>query len=339
MRHLVLVFTLLATFTVSAAVSVNADSLFQDRSPLSLRLVADFTSILEAKDKSSVYPARLIWADDTGQHDISVDLTLRGNFRLNHCEVPGLRIEFNDDVPGVFAGQNKLKLVTQCKRDSSMYQDYVLQEYDTYQAFELISDYSFKSRLARTTYEDTGEGQASWEEWSFVIEDWKALQYRLDLSAYKENRINRDQLDPQTTADLSLFQYLIGNTDYSLLKGEGDEPCCHNVKVLIGETGLIPVPYDFDLAGVIDATYAAPPVGLGINEVTERLYRGFCAHNAELANSIERFKSVKAGIYAAYENNEVRAKARKKTSRFLDKFYKDIENEKRIDKKILKTCR
>ena len=79
-----------------------------------------------------------------------------------------------------------------------------------------------------------------------------------------------------------------------MIDAHADEDCCHNVKLLEREGGVhLPVPYDFDMAGIVDARYADPPAALArehrLRSVRERLYRGFCAEREQLDAVLSMF--------------------------------------------------
>ena len=84
-----------------------------------------------------------------------------------------------------------------------------------------------------------------------------------------------------------VFQYLIGNTDWSLVTADTEEHCCHNIDLfeLGGHTLL--VPYDFDLAGLVDASYAKPDPEIKIRSVRTRRYRGYCLPAPVLAEALD----------------------------------------------------
>ena len=64
-----------------------------------------------------------------------------------------------------------------------------------------------------------------------------------------------------------MFQFMIGNTDFSVAYQ-------HNGKLLYANKNH-PLPYDFDLCGLVDASYAIVNSRLGIKSVKDRKYRGF----------------------------------------------------------------
>jgi hypothetical protein len=312
--------------------------LFDNDEQVSMSLAADFSTILNEKDKSKRYPARLSYQDENGSHGLDVELEVRGNFRLGHCQVPGLRVFIPKGADGLFEEQKKLKLVTQCRIKSSLYQDYLLQEYAIYKAYQALTPESFQTRLAMVDYLDTGKDK-TWSNYGFFIEDIGKMGKRLGMKKVADNRISRKALVPASTNLASLYMYLVGNTDYSLLKGEGDEACCHNAKLLDTGEGFLPVPYDFDLAGMINASYAAPPVGLNIDKVTQRLYRGFCDNNEHLAANIALLNERKAAVYDVYADERIRPKSVKRMHKFLDRFYRIINDQKQLNRRVIGKCR
>lgn len=321
-----------------ALLPVQAAPLFESDEELSIALAADFETIFREKDKTQRYAARLSYTAAGESRSIDVELEVRGNFRLGHCQVPGLRVLFPKGLEGLFAGQKKLKLVAQCRSASTLYQDYLLQEHAVYRAFQELTDRSFQTRLALVNYLDTGNDRA-WTNYGFFIEDTGSMGDRLGMGKVEDNRVSRNALDARSTNLVSLYMYLVGNTDYSLLKGEGEEACCHNAKLLDSGSGFVPVPYDFDLAGIINTSYAAPPVSLGIDKVTQRLYRGFCNNNEHLAGNIKLLNEKKDAVYRAYSDERIRAKTIKKMHKFLDRFYNNINDPKQLDRRIVGKCR
>lgn len=317
--------------------STVADPLFASRDQLSISLAADFKTMFREKDKSKQYPARFL----QGSEDpIDVMLEVRGNFRLENCQVPGMRVIFpKKPKEGLFENQKKLKLVAQCRKKGELYQDYLLQEYAAYQGYEALTDISFQTRLMEATYVDTGDKDNAWTNYAFFIEDKGRMAKRLEMKAVKDNRVSRSALAPAETNLAVMYQYLVGNTDFSLLKGEGEEPCCHNAKLLDKGDAFVPVLYDFDLSGIINTRYAAPPTSLGINKVTQRLYRGFCDNNAQVPKTLQHLQANKDALYAAFMDERIREKARKKMSKFLDKFFETAASQKHIETRITGKCR
>ncbi len=127
-------------------------------------------------------------------------------------------------------------------------------------------------------------------------------------------------------AFMSLFGYFIGNTDFSLRQGPGED-CCHNaVPIQIGDS-IFPVPYDFDAAGLVDPPYAAPASNLSIRRVTQRLYRGYCEHNDELDAAIALFLRKRAEVQLLIDRfDDIPGFRARDVSAYLGKFYAIVEN-------------
>ena len=318
--------------------SISADPLFEDRDLFEMSLAADFKTMFKEKDKSKRYPARFVYPGSEGAVD--VELEVRGNFRLQNCQVPGLRIIFpKKPNEGLFAKQKKLKLVAQCRKKGDMWQDYLIQEYTAYRGYEALTDNSFRARLVKSTYVDTGDNDESWNNYAFFIEDKGRMAKRLDMKEVKDNQVSRNDLSAAEANLAVMYQFLVANTDFSLLKGEGDEPCCHNAKLLDPGGKLVPVPYDFDLSGIINTRYAAPPMSLGIKKVTQRLYRGFCNNNEVVPDTLAHMIARKDDVYAAFMDERIRPKTLKKMGKFLDNFYEIAASQKNIDRHIIRKCR
>ena len=138
---------------------------------------------------------------------------------------------------------------------------------------------------------------------------------------------------------VSVFQYLIGNSDFSPILGP-DEFCCHNF-VPFGALGedLYSIPYDFDQSGIVRAPHARANPDLGIRHVTQRVYRGRCVNNYLLPETAARFQEQRDAIFALI-NDQVGLddKERKRVVRFVEDFYKIIDNPKSVQKQLAKKC-
>jgi hypothetical protein len=236
-----------------------------------------------------------------------------------------------------------LKLVTHCK-SSKKYEKYYVLEMLSYRMYNLITDFSFRIRPLNVTYIDSDNGEKYQDRFGFLIEDDSDVAKRLDLKKVNISKVPLSQLGPRETSEMSMFQYMISNVDWSALKGP-DGSCCHNVK-LIGpkpfrEGDMVyPVPYDFDGTGLVNAHYAAPAAGLPVKTVTERLYRGYCFFNNELEATRGVFLAQETAIYALI-NNEYRLdkNTKKKSTKYLEKFFEVIKDPQSFEKNIIQKCR
>jgi hypothetical protein len=176
----------------------------------------------------------LRYVDESGETlSFDVRLTTRGHSRLEICTFPPLSVNLKrKQVENtIFAGQNKLKIVTPCRR-GGRYEDYLRQEYGIYKAYNVVADPSFRVRLLEITFRDS-QGKLKPEvRTAFFIESIKEVAERSGMETVKLNSIPPRHLDPVNSSVYELFQFLVANTDWSKSKGPGDEDCCHNGKVL-----------------------------------------------------------------------------------------------------------
>ena len=158
-----------------------------------------------------------------------------------------------------------------------------------------------------------------------------------------DERTRFEALDAAELAIVELFQFMIGGHDWSVIGGPPGERCCHNAR-LLREPGwkadLIPVPYDFDLTGIVDAPYAFPPKQIPIRNVRQRFFRGRCKGPALWDLTFERFRDAKPAVYELYRNNEWLSKRKlTRTLSYLDDFYAIMDNERRLEDTITSRCR
>src|SRR5690606_20732475 len=138
--------------------------------------------------------------------------------------------------------------------------------------------------------------------------------------------------DAQQEVLVSLFQYLIGNTDWSLVVGDPGETCCHNLYALQGDNSpLLPLPYDFDVSGLVNPPYAVPPRQLNLYRLSQRLYRGTCPAPADLQQALVLFVDKKPDIYALIDALDgLNNAAKRRALRFIDEFYDVITDPVRV---------
>lgn len=319
--------------------------IFQEQAALAVRIEAPLSDIFRSRgDDAEYFPARLTYADAQGA-EISTALRIktRGNFRNreNVCRFPPLMFNFTEeDAAGtLFAGENRLKLVTHCQ-PRARYTQYVLLEYLAYRIFNLLTDTSIRVRLLDIVYVDPASGDTLAAEPGFLLEDIERLGERLQLHEVSLMHIDRKWYDARHEVLVSLFQYLIGNTDWSIVIGDPGEPCCHNAYALQGgDTTLIPLPYDFDVTGFVDPRYGLAPRQLGIYRLTQRLYRGACPAPEHLQQALDLFIARQQGIRLLVQSLEPLSDAiEEKTLRFIDDFYSVISDPVQVQDKILVNC-
>ena len=120
-----------------------------------------------------------------------------------------------------------------------------------------------------------------------------------------------------------------------------EDECCHNADLFAADDGkAYPVPYDFDMSGMVDAPYAIPNERFGIRRVTQRLYRGYCVHNGSLATAAQAFRDQRDALYALVDGeSRLSDKTAKKMRQYLDSFYKVIDDRDEFRDEITAECR
>lgn len=334
--------TLAAAF--GAAAKGAANPLFQSDSALAVTLQAPMAELLRSTRDTRRHAAVLSYTDAQGKiRHIDATVETRGLTRLRFCRFPPLRIRFaKQAVAGTeFEGQRSLKMVTHC-RNGQQFEQYYVQEMLAYRIYNRLTDLSFRVRPLDISYVDSAGGKTNGPRFAFLIEDTGDMARRNGLKRDKAAKFVPGDFDPLALSRLMLFQYLIGNTDFAVLSGPSEDECCHNTRVLGSAAGAarIAVPYDFDSAGMVAASYVAPHESLPIKKVTERLYRGFCQHNQALAAVREEFLGKRQALVELIRG-ERRLSARRKgeLTRYIDDFYTTLGSEYAFAREISGKCR
>ena len=324
-----------------AAAQEPAKPLFAASDPIHIIIQAPLSKLINDRTTNAAVPGTL--TDSSGQA-LPIAVSLRGhvNRLAETCEFPPLRVEFTSTPPAgsVFAGQKKLKLMTHCHSGSAA-QQYLLLHYATYQMYNLLTPLSFRARLASVDYRDAA-GRTITSSAAFFLEDEKDLARRNGLKqVHAGTSIPLEWLSPTDAARSALFEHMIANHDWSMRAGPAGEECCHNFKLLgVGAPGMtVPVPYDFDFSGLVGDPHATTPEQLKIGSVRQRVYRGYCAHNAQVIEVARQVRGERPQINAAITS--VPGLDSRSTSRavaFLDGFFADIATDDAVNSTLLRRC-
>lgn len=340
------------SFIPALAYAKDPKPLFSDDATIKIRLEAPFGIIMAKAERSTdPYSARLTLIDAGAPETHTITLAARGNSRRNkdNCRFPPLRIRFGNKESGhkpssasLFKGQKSLKLVTHCNQ-SKKYQQYTLLEFAAYRILNILTEDSLHVRLATIDYVDDGSGKSIIKRTGFFIEDMDDAARRTDRKELDVPAVNRSDLDGPAAARTALFQYMISNLDWSMLKGLEGTDCCHNTK-LMGPTdanakSVVPVPYDFDQSGLVSADYALPPANIPVRKVTTRVYRGYCRHNSFIKPQVAIFVEKRSAILAVLDGvPDLETGHKKRTKDYMDRFYEALTDPEKLDRKILKKC-
>jgi len=343
-----------------ALAETKPSRLFELRDTLDVSITAPWRELVRNDDFQGSYPARIDFMDELGNSG-SLDITVerRGVTRQRVCKIPPVKLRFDENnVKGTaFRGQESLKLVTHCQSSSGYEQNYLL-EYLAYRIYNVLTEFSFNVRPLNATYleaeiEDSKETRFSvfrkktteGPVFAFLIEEDKDVANRHDLKNLHIPKINPNQLDGEEAALYALFQFLIANVDWAATVGSDPKECCHNTK-LIGPEPTTPrdtlyaIPYDFDSSGLVDVEYAVAPAGLPIRSVTQRLYRGYCAHNPSLENARQRMLRNEQAIYQLFrDEGRLDPGKRSKALNFLEQAFLVFKDDRKFRAEIIDQCR
>lgn len=331
-----------------AVAAKDPKPLFSDNAIVTLKIVAPFSELIRnAPTSTKPYPATLTLSGEATPESHAIMLSARGKSRRDKktCRFPPLRVEFKEK-PGddsLFDGQKRLKLVTHC-RPSSRYQQYYVREYAAYRLLNAITPLSLKVRIANIEYVKADSGKTLDTQLAFFIEDVDDAAKRNGLKEIETGDIAVESLEPAAAATYAVFQYMIGNLDWSMRFAPENDDCCHNTK-LMGEraeslSDVVPVPYDFDYSGLVNASYTVPPESINVRSVRTRRYRGFCRHNTEARIAAARIHADRSVFIELINSIEAfDSRSQRSTLSYLEAFFEDVSDEGTLEKKLLSRCR
>jgi hypothetical protein len=304
----------------------EADPLFASTEPLAITLVGDFKAINKDRKPESrqSFPGTLKLADDVA---IPITLNARGHLRrmTQTCDYVPLRVQFAKQAGKgtIFARQDALKLVVQCGGGGD-YEQYILREHLAYRMYNVITHKSFRSRLVRVTYVDPA-GKTMGTRAGMFLEDDASVARRMEGRIVELPRLLFADLDMDSLMPMMIFEYMIGNTDYSIY-------ALHNVRIVQRpDKSLHPVPYDFDVTGLVNPPYAIPARGLMLKAVTDRMYRGPCRRQELVDPHVANFLAKKDLVKALLEAIPgLDRRSRDDVKLFINSFYSSIDSSKDV---------
>ena len=316
-------------------------ALFSSQKLLSIKLRMSIKEVKKNTNDSTYLESKLYYKSEAQVWDsLKIELRARGNNRRENCYYAPLRLKLSKSVSKgtPFEGNKKLKLVLPCLIEANN-DDYVVREYMAYKLYEIVAPVHFKTRLVNVEFiEEKGKRTISNDLKGILIEDIDNVANRLNGNEIKRRIMPLEQDDLASIRN-SFFQYMIANTDYSTTYN-------HNGKLLFVDKKIVPLPYDFDMSGLVDASYAVVSnvqnLTLNIESVTERVYKGYKRDELLFAQVRQEFINKKSKMFGMIDsletyfqdNNQfIRAK------RFVSEFFEIIEDDIRFKKNILDKVR
>ena len=317
-------------------ISTSEKGLFDSDELIEITLKGKTRELLNDRaDKSKYHPITFTYKKNDGSEiSMPVEMKTRGHFRKlkENCTYPPLLIKFSKSeahTSSIFREQSKLKLVMPCGAD-----DYIVREWLAYKIYNLVTPLSFRVRLVKVKIEDEKSKKNINPFYGIFLEEENQMAAR-NKATLTEQKLKPQQTQREPFLRMAVFQYLIGNTDWSV-------EYLQNIKLVKTSSSQQPVtiPYDFDHSGIVNAPYARPAEELLMNSVQERRYRGYCLPDLkDFEGTIALYNKLKKDIYDLFTScTYLDAKSLKATIKFLDGFYGTINNPKAWQKDFAYPC-
>ncbi|RZS94723.1 hypothetical protein [Cecembia calidifontis] len=335
----ILLFTFLGAVNFSLSQQESKKSiLFQEDELLDVRLGYSFKEVKSRKSDEEGKSGYLFYGkEDQGWDSIPIITRGRGNFRRDQCFFTPLKVHMKKkEVKGtLFEGNKTLKVVLPCQnaKDAS---DFLVKEYICYKLYEPLSPYHFNSRLINLNLTDEGsKQQKAYDVKAIFIEDDGLVADRFGAKLHKGREMNPMRLQDTASVVHDFFQFFIGNTDWSAAVQ-------HNVTIMqLPNTAYIPLCYDFDMTGMVNAQYATVSEKLNINSVRQRLYRGFCRDEALFQYVRAYYLEREPMVWEAFHQAAVHLSPKEVPAmkQYMKEFFDILKNDKKFKDEIFSRCR
>ncbi len=331
----------LAQTSINKEATIGVSKLFLDQEILPVKMSYSNKLIKkETNDSTFVKTNFQYMATEGNWKELEIEIRVRGNFRLKNCDFAPLKLKINQKTATgtLFEGNKKIKMVLPCLVQSSN-NNKVVKEYMAYKLYELISEYHFNTRILEVDLEEIRDEKIRNHRFmGFLIEDDKKVAKRHNGKVL-DRFIHPYAQDTLTSIRNAFFQYMIGNTDFSVGYG-------HNEKLLFIDGKTMPVPYDFDMSGLCSTTYSTVSQIQGevlpITSVTQRMYRGFKRPESYFQKVRQEFIDNKERVFSVIDECKPlcdNPKEFKKAREYIAQFYNILEDDKKFKSRILNKAR
>lgn len=325
-------------FICFAAFPRQDERLFDSEEILEISMKFSVKKLRKETNDSTFMDSKLIYRNMDGAVDtLDVGLRVRGNFRKDNCYYPPVRMRLKkkEGKDNIFDGSRNLKIVFPCSKGKNA-DTYIVKEFLCYQLYEQVSEYTFHTRMIRINFENEDNKQGQSEQLlGFLIEDDDKVAERFGGEILENKRIIGAVLEDSAAIRHDLFQYMIGNTDWSSMYQ-------HNMKILkLDSKTVVPLAYDFDMTGMVLPPYAQVSNLVDIKTVSQRLYRGFCRDELLMKAIRNEFLEKELLLFAEIEQLDhlVPGYEIKVMNNYLEDFFDVLKDDRRFEFNILTACR
>jgi hypothetical protein len=300
-------------------------TIFDMESPVRISIKFDMDHIINDREIEEL-PALIHITTEDGSAEIEASVEVRGNFRRKkeNCDFPPIRMRLKKGKleRSIFGRNRNIKLVTHCKENSDQFLQYMGKEYTTYKIHNLISPYSFRVKMVEITYIDEKNRLEPLTNQAFLIEDVDELAKRHQMKEF-EGKLTADSIDHDNLLTTSVFQFMIGNTDWIIQFSK-------NLKFLRDEHKTILVPYDFDYTALVGTEYTLPG-GQTTLMPPQRKFKGPCYESDELMAEFVRFNNKKDEIFEVIsESPYLKSRTKSEMKNYINEFYRIIKSKAKV---------
>lgn len=283
-----------------------------------MTLETDLTTILEQKKSNEYFPGTLT----TSEGEVyQLEVRRRGKFRRMKAELPPLKLKFKKKalVTAGFDTLNEMKLVLPFRTDD-VGDEWLVREYLAYRMFEHLTPVSIRARLIRLTLRDSHVEKYKKTVYAMLIEDDEFTAARLGANIIEEYGIHPDSFLMNQAALVSMFNYMIGNTDW-------DVSMSRNVRLVKSpESGkILTLPYDFDFSGFVHTNYASPSLESGLKNNRQRFLMANGIRPESLKTAVKILRAAKKDLYSICKSKHVSRDAIDDMQTYLDSFFDAVK--------------
>jgi hypothetical protein len=282
-----------------------------------LTLETDLTTIIENRKKDQYHSATLTTSDGK---TFKAEVKPRGKYRRKIADIPPLKIKLKkkDLTAAGFDTLNELKLSLPAY-DNDLGEQLLVKEYLAYRMFEHLTSASVRARLVRLTIHDT-HVEKSRKMLAILVEDEEETAARMNGQEVEQFGISPDSLIMSQAALVAVFEYMIGNTDW-------DISMMRNVRFIQSpESGkILVIPYDFDFAGLVGASYASPSSDSGLKNVRDRFMMANGIKTEHMKRALTIVKSAKDDLYEICRSKYLTRANSEEMIAYLETFFVQIE--------------
>jgi hypothetical protein len=288
---------------------------------LEIRITTKVDSLLTDVFFEGLLPGKLQFRSRESEawQEVQVGIGLRGKYRRMRCDFPLLRLSLDGvNTTGQDKAAGELRLMSHCSESDSLARQLLLKELLVYRLYNEISEASFRAKWLQVTYVNEADGRED-RQVGLLIEDVVSLAARTNTVPGDALLVPQDSVSVSHDKVNALFQFMIGNVEWGYVPGR-------NIDFLRLEGGMyLPVVYNFDFSGFVNAPYVKPKTYIGQQSNRERIYFGRKISPSDLAAAFPFFLSKEKALKKLIRDyEELEPATRADLESYADEFFRLI---------------